>query len=65
MKMKNRTHRHDTNRPRYRHGHKYSRYKKCLWWYFHVLSNTYVTFEAQFIKNLKKALFVKKTRIVS
>ena len=30
MKMKNRSHIRDINRPRSRHGHKYSKYKKCL-----------------------------------
>ena len=34
MKMKmnkeNRSYRYDINRPRFRHGHKYSKYKKCL-----------------------------------
>ena len=30
MKMKNRSHIWDINRPRSRHGHKYSKYKKCL-----------------------------------
>ena len=30
MKKKNRSHRYDINRPRSRHGHKYSKYKKCL-----------------------------------
>ena len=30
MKMKDRLHRCDINRPRTRHGHKYSKYKKCL-----------------------------------
>ena len=25
-----RSHRYDINRPRSRHGHKYSKYKKCL-----------------------------------
>ena len=28
MKNKNRSHRYDINRPRSRHGHKYSKYKK-------------------------------------
>ena len=28
--MKNRSHTYDINRPRFRHGHKYSKYKKCL-----------------------------------
>ena len=30
MKMKNRWHRPNIKRPRSRHGHKYSTYKKCL-----------------------------------
>ena len=30
MKMENRSHRHDINRPRLRHGHKNSKYRKCL-----------------------------------
>ena len=30
MKMKNRSHRSDLNRPRPGHGHKYSKYKKVL-----------------------------------
>ena len=30
LKMKNRLHRYDINRPRLRHGHKYSEYKMCL-----------------------------------
>ena len=30
MKMKNRSHRYDIKRPTCRHGHKYSKYKKCL-----------------------------------
>ena len=30
MKMKNRSHRNEINRPRLRHGHKNSKYKKCL-----------------------------------
>ena len=30
MKMKNRSHRYDINRPRSSHGHKCSKYKKCL-----------------------------------
>ena len=29
MKMKNRSHSYNVNRPRSRHGHKYSKYKKC------------------------------------
>ena len=30
MKMENKSHRYDINRPRFRHGHKYSKYRKCL-----------------------------------
>ena len=30
MKKKNRSHKHDVNRPRFKHGHKCSKYKKCL-----------------------------------
>ena len=30
MKMKNRSQRYDINRPWSRHGHRYSKYKKCL-----------------------------------
>ena len=30
MKVKNRSHRYDINRPRSRRGYKYSKYKKCF-----------------------------------
>ena len=30
MKMRKRSHRYDINKPSSRHGHKYSKYKKCL-----------------------------------
>ena len=30
LKMENRSHRYDKNRPRCRHGHKYTKYKMCL-----------------------------------
>ena len=30
LKMKNRSSRYDINRPRCRHGHKYTKYKMCL-----------------------------------
>ena len=47
MKMKNRLHRYNLNRPR-------SRRKKCLtiMMLIYVLSNTYATLEAQFMKDL-------------
>ena len=31
LKMKNRSNRYDINRPRPRHGHKYTKYKMCLY----------------------------------
>ena len=30
LKMKNKSHRYDINRPRLRYGHKYTKYKICL-----------------------------------
>ena len=30
LKMKNRSHRYDINRPRPRHGHEYTKHKICL-----------------------------------
>ena len=30
MKMKNKSHRYDINRPRSRHGQKYNKHKECL-----------------------------------
>ena len=38
MKVKDRSHRLDMNRPRSRHGHKYSKYVS-VWWCLYVLSN--------------------------
>ena len=67
LKMKNRSHRCDINRPRPRHGHKYNKYKMCHGKMFIcVLSNTQVTFEAQFmnrVSNLKKSIAYKKRRV--
>ena len=41
MKIKNRSHRYDINRPSSRHVHKYSKHKKCVGMMIHlyVLSN--------------------------
>ena len=63
LKMKNRSQIYDINRPRPRHGHKYTKYKMCI----SIISNTLATFEAQFMKKLsnteaelkKKALLIK------
>ena len=30
LEVKKRSHRYDINRPRLRHGHKYTKYKMCL-----------------------------------
>ena len=42
MKIKNRLHRYDINRPRSRDGHKYTKYKMyfCMTMLIYVLSNT-------------------------
>ena len=49
VKMKNRSYRCNTDSPGSRHGHKYSKYKKCLSMY--AFSNAEATFEAQFMKS--------------
>ena len=64
-----RSHWYDINRPRSRHGHKYSEYKKCLnWQCWYVLSNTESTLDPQFIRKLsntenelKKSVAYKKS----
>ena len=41
MKMKKKSHKYDINRPRSKHGHKYSKWKCVyLWRRLYVLSNT-------------------------
>ena len=69
MKMKNRPHRCDINRPRSRHGHKYSKYKKCLTMMMLIcikqhLSNIWSSIEEK-LRNteaeLKKSLLIKKS----
>ena len=63
------SHRYDINRRRSAHGHKYSEYKGCLnRWCLYVLSNTWPTLEAQFLRKLsnteaelkKKCCLIKK-----
>ena len=67
MKMENRSHRYDTNRPRSGHEHKYSKSKKGLT----IMMLTLATFKAQFMKKLcnaeaelKKPVAYKKKRVV-
>ena len=51
IKMKNRLHRYDINRPRSSHEHNIVNIRSVsLWLWLHTLSNTLETFEAQFIK---------------
>ena len=41
MKMRNRLHGNDVNRPTSGHGHKYGKYKSAsVWWCLYMLSNT-------------------------
>ena len=69
--MKNTSQKYDINRPRSRHGYKYTKYKMCLSiMMVDVLSNTSAIFKAQFMKELsntkaelQKALFIKKACI--
>ena len=75
LKMKNRSHRYDLNRPKLRQRHKYSKYEKSLSMIMlYVLTNTQATFETQFMKKLsntktelkkkKKTLLIKKHVLV-
>ena len=50
MKMKNRSHRYDINRPRCRHGYEHSKYKKRV--SMMMLISTPKTVEAQFMRKL-------------
>ena len=53
---KKRSHRYYINEPRSRKERKLVNIKSVLvWWCLYVLSNTYETFEAQFIKKLNNA----------
>ena len=72
MKMKKVSHRHDINRPRLRHGHKYRKHK-CLSMMMLICIKQHLSkFEAQFMKKLsnnevelKKALLIKKVCKIS
>ena len=48
MKMKNRSHRYDINRPRSRHGRKYNKYMYLTMMMLINIKQTLATFEAQF-----------------
>ena len=71
MEMINKLHRYDINRPRHRHGHKYSEYKKCLNMMMLKFTKQHqATLEAQFMKTssnteaeLKKSVAYKKKRV--
>ena len=71
LKMKNRSQNCYINRPRPKHGPKYTKYKNCLN-IMMVLSNTQTTFEVQFMKKLsnteaemKKTVPYEKKRVAS
>ena len=51
MKIENWSHRYDISKPRSRHGHITIK-SAPVWWYLYVLSNTYTTFKAEFMKKL-------------
>ena len=65
MKLKNRSHRYAINRPRSRHGHKYSKYRKCR--IKHHLSKIWSLIheklKAKLRLNFKKKLPVKKRAV--
>ena len=67
VKIKNRSHRYDINRPKSRQGHKFSIYNKCLTMILLTcIKQRQTTFEAQFMKKfsnteaeLKKSMELK------
>ena len=71
LKMKNGSHRHETNRTRPRHGHKYTKYKMCLSMIMVcAISNTLATSETTLMEKLsnieaelKKSLAYKNKRV--
>ena len=73
MKMKKRSHRYDKSSPKSRHGHKYSKYKKCLCMMVLIrikqhLSNTWSSIHEKFkqhwrliekrLKMIKKSMYI-------
>ena len=52
LKMKNRSHTHDINRPRPRYGHKYTKYKMCL----SIMMSTYIK---QHLSNISSSIHEK------
>ena len=68
LKMKNRSQRYDINRPKSKHGCKYTKYEMCLVIIMVIcIKQHIVLFEAQFMKKLsdteakvKKVLLIKK-----
>ena len=71
LKMKNRSHRYDINRPRPRHGQRYTKYKMYLSIMMVIcIKQHQATFEAQFMKRLsnteaelKKSVAYNKKRV--
>ena len=53
VKIENRSHRYDINRPKSTHGHKYSKYKRCLSMMMLLCIKQHLSnFEADFTKKL-------------
>ena len=52
LKVKNKSHRYDINRPRPRHGHKYTKYKKWL-------SIMMVIRNKQYLRNIWSLIYEK------
>ena len=63
LRMKNISHRYNINRPRHRHGHKYTKYEVCLRIIMVISSNTQAAFEAQFMKKLSNTEAQLKARV--
>ena len=64
MKMKNKSHRYDINRPRSRHGQKYNKHKECLTCVKQHLSNIWSSVHEKVKKRwgwAEKSVAYKKT----
>ena len=62
QRLKNRSQRYDMNKPRSRHGPKYTKYRMCLSIMMVIFKQHLTTFEVQFIKYTDAEL--KKKRCI-
>ena len=60
MKMKNKSHRYDLSRSRFRHVHKYSKYRTCL-----TTPKQHLKLSSWKSPATKKALLISKKRVIS